>query len=325
MKSVLFIYRNQNLAQAFVKHFRLNNYNVYEFYDEPISYFKFNLFQKIENLVYKKVFKDNKHLHEINERNFINHTNRSLKKLKRLNLKFDYCFVIRGDLIPENALKYAQDISGKMVDYQLDGIKVSQKILDYYYLFDKVFVFDESDVANYPEYNFTAITNCYFEDKIQEEKIIDFYYTGAYLPDRFENLKEIINYSGTEFNYKILLGAFRNMESPKEIEIITEPITYEENLQYAKRAKILLDFKREEHDGLSLRFFEAMNYNCKVITNNHSVKNYDFYNPDNIFITDFINFDGLEEFIKKRYQSIPSDIKSKYEFKSWISNILEDA
>jgi len=32
------------------------------------------------------------------------------------------------------------------------------------------------------------------------------------------------------------------------------------------------------------------------ITNNHSIKNYNFYHPNNIFITDLETFDVLEEF-----------------------------
>lgn len=63
-----------------------------------------------------------------------------------------------------------------------------------------------------------------------------------------------------------------------------------------KKSKTLIDFKRDEHDGLSLRFFEAMHR--KIITDNFSVKNYDFYHPNNIFVTNYVNLEGLVDFLQ---------------------------
>jgi hypothetical protein len=67
-----------------------------------------------------------------------------------------------------------------------------------------------------------------------------------------------------------------------------------------------------------------MNYEKKLITNNSSVKNYDFYHSDNIFITDYINFDGLEEFLAKPYQKIDEKMVQKYGFENWIKYVLND-
>ena len=47
-------------------------------------------------------------------------------------------------------IKYAHSVSTKMVDFQLDGLSVSSKILDYHKYFDDIFVFDEKDRLFYP-------------------------------------------------------------------------------------------------------------------------------------------------------------------------------
>ena len=94
MPSVLFIYKNTNLAAQFEKHFRLNGYSLYEFYDEQIPYYEFSGLQRLENIYYRVVKKDTQQIHKINHRNFINLTNRKLNNLKNKNLKFDYCFVV---------------------------------------------------------------------------------------------------------------------------------------------------------------------------------------------------------------------------------------
>lgn len=113
MQSILFIYKNKNLAHQFVKHFKLNGYTIYEFYNEEIPYYEFSRLQRLENIYYRVVKKDTQQIHKINHRNFINLSQIKLKQLQKKQLKFDVCFVIRGDLIPENILHYARSISIK--------------------------------------------------------------------------------------------------------------------------------------------------------------------------------------------------------------------
>ena len=45
-----------------------------------------------------------------------------------------------------------------------------------------------------------------------------------------------------------------------------------------------------------------MQYGKKIITDNFSVKNYDFYHPNNIFVTNYVNLEGLVDFF---YKAIP--------------------
>ena len=326
MPSVLFIYKNTNLAQQFVKHFRLNGYSLYEFYDAPIPYYEFSGLQRLENIYYRVVKKDIQHIHNINHRNFINLTNRKLKQLQKQNLKFDYCFIIRGDLIPENVLKYARSVSTKMIDYQLDGLAVSEKILEYNSLFNQIYVFDEQDLVDYPDYNLKAITNCFFEEDNSTEKSIDFSYIGVNTENRFDILSDIYDVlkrinKDFKINFYLKQDEFHAKVSDKLI-MLNKPFTYQECLEISNESKILIDLKREEHDGLSLRFFEAMNYNNKIITNNRSVAKYDFYNPNNIFITDFKNLEGLESFIQKPFVKISDEIINQYDFKYWINRIF---
>ncbi len=326
MSSILFIYKNKNLAAQFVKHFKLNSYDVYEFYDEEIPYYQFSALQRLENIYYRVIKKNTQHIHNINHRNFIDLSNRKLKQLQQQNLKFDYCFVIRGDLIPESVLQYARSVTTKMIDYQLDGLSVSKKILEYHNLFDQIYVFDEQDVLDYPGYNLKAITNCFFEDKYLLNKSIDFSYVGVNTENRFNLLEKLfieLNRIDESFKIDFFLKQddFHFRESDK-IKMIDKAFTYQQCLDLSNQSKILIDLKREEHNGLSLRFFEAMNYNNKIITNNRSVSKYNFYNPNNIFITDFKNLKELENFIQQPFVKISDEIINQYNFKYWINRIF---
>ena len=90
-----------------------------------------------------------------------------------------------------------------------------------------------------------------------------------------------------------------------------------------QKSEFLLDLHTSIHNGLSFRTFESIGYNKKLITDNKLVRDYDFYNPNNIFIFEDNNFKGLENFIKTPYQQVDTAIKQKYGFTGWLQKILE--
>ena len=69
---------------------------------------------------------------------------------------------------------------------------------------------------------------------------------------------------------------------------------------------------------------EAMFYNKKLITNNIYIKEYDFYNPRNIFILQERNINELNEFLELPMIEINQDIKNKYKFSGgWLEDFLK--
>jgi hypothetical protein len=108
------------------------------------------------------------------------------------------------------------------------------------------------------------------------------------------------------------------------VVFINEFYSYKKNLEKVNNSKIIIDLKLEVHNGLSFRFFECLFIKKKMITNNKSIVNYDFYHPNNIFILTDSNLDSLEDFVKLPYVEIPEEIVMKYNFKNWIKKILEN-
>ena len=327
MKKILFIYKNKTLAKKFVEHLKKNNYEVYEFFNEVIPLYDISKLQKLENIFHRFFRKDIQYIHKIYTKNFNNHSQKKLRELKKCKTKFDYCLFIRGDLVPEFVIKHARSISKKMVDFQLDGLSVSSKILDYQKYFDDIFVFDPDDVKKYPEAALHFLPNCYFgEPDFSIPSEIDLLYIGQYLDERNVQLKNLHQYlEEHQLSYTSHTSLYRGRDFiPLHHKILHHKIstTYQENIDFVKKSKTLIDFKRDEHDGLSLRFFEAMQYGKKIITDNFSVKNYDFYHPNHIFVTDFVHLDGIVDFLNKPYQSLPSELVEKYSFKNWINTIL---
>ena len=115
----------------------------------------------------------------------------------------------------------------------------------------------------------------------------------------------------------------KNTHKNPHIKYIKDRITFAENLEFVKKADVLLDFVDARHAGLSIRFFEGLYYKKKVITDNIMVKNYDFYHPNNIFVLEN-NYQDIEEFLKIPYYEISEEIVKKYGFSNWIKRIIED-
>lgn len=324
-KKILFIYKNQTLSKVFEENLYKEGYDLEILFKEQFKQFRLTFLQKIINIICRVFFKVNNYPIKADEENFKKFCKKSLKNLPQK--KFDYCLVIRGDLIPEFVIKHARSISNKMVDFQLDGLSVSSKILDYQKYFDDIFVFDPEDVKRHPSYNLVFLPNCYFgETDFTKPSEIDLLYIGQFIEKRHQQLSSIHNYlEAQQMHYSSHTSLYQGRDFiPLHHKILHHKFstTYQENIDFVKKSKTLIDFKRDEHDGLSLRFFEAMQYGKKIITDNFSVKNYDFYHPNNIFVTNYVNLEGLVDFLQSPYQSLPSELVEKYSFKNWINTIL---
>lgn len=99
-----------------------------------------------------------------------------------------------------------------------------------------------------------------------------------------------------------------------------KPISYSEYLNHIKISKCIIDIVQQGQYGLTMRIFEAIFNNRKIITNNKNIKEYDFYTPENIFILDGSNIDErLLAFINSPIVPIDKNIINTYCFDSWLN------
>jgi len=243
---------------------------------------------------------------------------------------FDYCLFIRPDVYPIDVIKRSDYISKKSIAYQWDGLNRFPTVFDRIPLFDVFYAFDANDFINFKDRyaNLRITTNFYsnFEPEV-EMHTSDVYYLGTYFKERMGDIHTILEkLAPLNLTLKILL--FRHKKNKlasyenKELEFFQGVVSYEENLAYIKSTNILLDFKTQEHDGLSFRFYEAIKYKVKVVTNNSEVFKYDFYNPNNIFVTGIDSYDDLPSFVDGAYHELEDDVYRKYSFDTWIINLL---
>lgn len=327
-KTILFFY-NTGLTKVFIKNLIASDHNIVNFYDN-FSLPSKNLYDRWMNIVWRLILRRTDYWEKRNKRLFDKTCMKQLEKI--LSNKIDYAIFIRADMYSHNLFRKLKDKQVYISSYQSNGIHGKTKnILNIAHYLDQVFCFDPADVAKYKDIGFKFLTNCYFPDEkyefgknlVRETKTV--YYAGSGLPDRINVMKKLNHYfQGTDYVLEATLVVPRHIVAKRDsnIEFVHDYFDYGNYLKIISNSYALVDLVTDEHDGLSYRFFEAMYFKKKLITNNFHVKKYDFYNSNNIFISDFSDLTNLQEWLLGSYEEIPEEISKKYSFDNWLSNML---
>ncbi len=85
----------------------------------------------------------------------------------------------------------------------------------------------------------------------------------------------------------------------------------------------LLDLVREGQNGLSFRPFEAMALEKKLITNNPIIKEYAFYNPNNIWWLESMDEPIPDHFFESPYEPLSKEIYNQFTVETWVQKIFK--
>ena len=92
---------------------------------------------------------------------------------------------------------------------------------------------------------------------------------------------------------------------------------YREVLKMLRQSDVLLDYTLNEEGGLSLRPMEALFFGKKLITNQKSIRQYNFYRRENIYILGE-DSRSLRDFLKEPYAAPTQDIRDYYLLSNWL-------
>lgn len=146
--------------------------------------------------------------------------------------------------------------------------------------FDYIFSFDENDSK---KYGFIYELVPYSKREMISKSIYDLYFVGsnsgrlplicdieAYSKNEDRNITLLFQVSGTDKKSQVL---------SKNIEYLDKNIEYSKVLQYVMGSNCILEIIKYGQSGATLRYYEAVCYNKKLLTNNKNVVNLPFYDP----------------------------------------------
>jgi len=247
----------------------------------------------------------------------------------------DQILVLNPDTFDISTLRKIRNHTDRMITYLYDSLERFPVEKDKLKLFDKIFSFDIADVQ---EYGFEKLTNYiylqYIPAKLQRPEM-DLFYITSYDNKRVSFIKQLARrLSELDLKFQIMIIGKKGwkhqlknilIKIPQNLSVLfsIKKIDHRKLPDYYKNSKALLDLTRKNQFGLSFRVFEALALEKKIITDNPNIKNYDFYNSNNILI---LNEDcnNLEaSFFESPYDTIPQEIYSYYTLDSWVERVFK--
>ena len=269
--------------------------------------------------------------------------NKNIKHIKRQQYVLDSLaklgpqdkiLVLNPHNLDYETIKQIKSYTPYLISYLYDNLE-RFPVKDRLDLFDKIYSFEDKDVN---KYGFEKITNYNYlsEQPLQCDTIEnDLFYITSYDKRRIKLLRRLASrLSALEIKSKIIVVGKQvwkekmkqvssNSLFNKYIQLRKKPIYIDEVLAEYKKNKVMLDLMRDGQEGLSFRVFEAMALEKKIITDNPSILNYDFYDPQNILYVDKDLEILSESFFKTPYKSIPAELFQKYTLDNWLKKVFD--
>lgn len=294
---------------------------------EEVRYFYGSEKIKKEITIYERILKElsRKGIYKNYCKKLLNkEVSKHYNKILNNYLDIDYVLMIGGLYYSKEFINLVKEKNSKIKFIVFLWDKFSkEEIIKIKEIYDEVYTFEKSDAL---ENNIKWHPSFYIKKIKNVEKTLDFYFLGENRDrERYEYINNLYKYcKKNRLKNRVYLYSKKKVKNLNDKIIIYNKISYEENLENIKNSKVTFEKNIEKQSGLSLRSLECLGYETKLITTNKDIKNYDFYNPNNIFIVESIeeiNKIPLDFFIKP-YEKVEEQILKRYSFKGFINDIL---
>ena len=255
------------------------------------------------------------------------------------NSKYDSILVVCGwaitsrisGLLRKNHLREG----GEMILYYWDSLSLLRDDISRWHYYDRIYTFDRSDYEKHKDrLSFLPLfyINSYSKDNKEISKDYDLFTVGSFKFNRYYDIEEIreknpdINVCSYMFDskwvvrfHKLFRPKYKNIDMNK---LQFRMLTPEEVRDYYRRSKAVLDIPRENQNGLTIRTFECLAMEKKMVTTNAQIQYYDFYNPENIYVMGSNKQLPNKEWFDGEYMPLSTDLYEKYSIRSWLKKVL---
>lgn len=254
------------------------------------------------------------------------------------NCSFDYILCIKQECFPYDLLKKLLSIhsQARAIFYTWDSFTNNPNALKNLNLFSRKLTFDSVDANKYALLHRPLFYLNEFSNMKPEEFHYDLSFIGSVHYKRYRFLKSIkqsvfcqkriyfyqyVPSTLLFYGRKYLLFPWYGLSNKSDFSFKT--LNKCEVSDVFSKSKVIVDYAHHNQAGLTMRCIEALGANKKLLTNNHNIKKYDFYNPDNILIVEESNVNIPSEFIDTPYTQISNSIYQRYSIAGWVSEIFE--
>lgn len=216
-----------------------------------------------------------------------------------------------------NTQKVLKKIKTKKILYIWNMLENNQKLIDKFYLFDRVYSFSSNDCQKYG-LNYLPLVAYDISNRIKNNlnEEYQFFFLG-YSKNRMSDIQKIYKHFSS---YKTKFIVITNNSNNKcEFELRNKRVSYDEYIKFVLASNCLIDINNSNQDGYTLRMAEAFCYNKKIITTNKKALTSEFYDSSRILIYDEnITSEDISIFLNKPINSKKSNY---FDFDTWLDKI----
>jgi len=251
----------------------------------------------------------------------------------------DLILVIRGEAFsPAIMADFRKNFpKAYLILYLWDSIRYTdtRKI---HLCFDKVLSFDSEDVRRYRYLKFRPLffINSYNRFSNSNNREFDIVFIGKIHSDRYQFLKAIkvkaieenlrvyyYMYLPSRIHFYIKKIFTSTLKKAKISEFHFRMMPANEVADYISKTNACVDTQHPYQSGLTMRTIETLGAKRKLITTNGYIREYDFYNPNNISIIDLKNPILDIHMLKTQYLNIDDNIYKNYTLERWLDDVLK--
>ena len=268
-----------------------------------------------------------------------------MKMVDRLYLKtlsdvnpgyYNIILVVNGQTLSGVMLQRLRAMfpSAQYILYMWDSFRNRRSAIENLRYFDTLFSFDPDCAREYGMKWRPMFFSRERPNKSNARAKFDLSFIGTAHTDRFAVVSALTKYLGKEitfYRYMYLQApwvyyAYR-VTNPAFVGASIDgfhfiPLSRAEMVSVLFDSEAILEIEHPMQNGLTVRAFEAMGASRKLVTTNAHIRNYDFYNPNNICVIDRRNPVIPRSFFGTEYQSIHPNVYRKYSIVAWMDDIL---
>lgn len=219
-----------------------------------------------------------------------------------------------------------------MIYYSYDAVQEYPKFLKLYAYFDQNFTFEPKDAHQYNlHFRPLFFLNDYQTSTGSNPIKYDVVFIGSAHTDRYiigEKVKDLCkrNHLKTYFYYYAQSkAAFRlkkifdpNLKRFDSKKLSFKKLQHSEIASVYAQSRSVLDINKPFQDGLTMRTFETLAAGKKLLTTNSDIKNYPFYDAQNIMVLDRDHLDINTEFFTSEFKSLNAETLKMMTLDSWL-------
>lgn len=254
---------------------------------------------------------------------------------------YDFVLFLNLEAISEkDLLKLKKSHSNAtFIMYMWDSIKNKKHTASLLPHFDFKHTFDKDDSENgaYDSFNFRPL---FFLDEYRDlrkdvPKEVDLLFVGTVHSDRYQLLMKIRDLceemsKKTDFfmffqSKKLFYArkaSDKSFSGAKMDDFSFDSMSKETLIKKLERTKVVLDIQHPGQTGLTMRTIEMIGAERKIATTNSRIKDYDFYNPNNILCLDRDNIKLNAAFFETEYEALDVSVYHSYSVEGWLEDVF---